>query len=169
MAAACLEIAASRARNRHRHAIEQASTRRWRGGRRDDSKHVPRRKILISTQAATPVEHVALVEELVLVLGAPSERGCPSHALHAPVAPFDRESASPSARAPGVDKFAKGLWVPKKISEAVELGPRVIIENFSPGPSAARRTGVEGAVEARALVVRLVRSPSLRPSVRISS
>ena len=35
--------------NRHRHAIEQAS-RRWRGGRRDDST---RRKILISTQAAT--------------------------------------------------------------------------------------------------------------------
>ena len=35
-------------RNRHRHAIEQAS-RRWRGGRRDDSAR-PRRKILISTQ-----------------------------------------------------------------------------------------------------------------------
>jgi len=37
------------ARNRHRHAIEQAS-RRWRGGRRDDSART-RRKILISTQA----------------------------------------------------------------------------------------------------------------------
>ena len=36
------------ARNRHRHAIEQAS-RRWRGGRRDDSAR-RRRKILISTQ-----------------------------------------------------------------------------------------------------------------------
>ena len=36
------------ARNRHRHAIEQAS-RRWRGGRRCDSAR-PRRKILISTQ-----------------------------------------------------------------------------------------------------------------------
>ena len=36
------------ARNRHRHAIEQAS-RRWRGGRRDDSART-RRKILISTQ-----------------------------------------------------------------------------------------------------------------------
>jgi len=35
-------------RNRHRHAIEQAS-RRWRGGRRDDSTRT-RRKILISTQ-----------------------------------------------------------------------------------------------------------------------
>ena len=35
-------------RNRHRHAIEQAS-RRWRGGRRDDSART-RRKILISTQ-----------------------------------------------------------------------------------------------------------------------
>ena len=36
------------ARNRHRHAIEQAS-RRWRGGRRDDSART-RRKILISTE-----------------------------------------------------------------------------------------------------------------------
>merc|ERR1711924_508883 len=35
-------------RNRHRHAIEQAS-RRWRGGRREDSART-RRKILISTQ-----------------------------------------------------------------------------------------------------------------------
>ena len=34
-------------RNRHRHAIEQAS-RRWRGGRRDDAR--TRRKILIFTQ-----------------------------------------------------------------------------------------------------------------------
>ena len=40
------------ARNRHRHAIEQAS-RRWRGGRRYDSART-RRKILISTQV--PVE-----------------------------------------------------------------------------------------------------------------
>ena len=39
------------ARNRHRHAIEQASCR-WRGGRRDDSART-RRKILISTQAVT--------------------------------------------------------------------------------------------------------------------
>ena len=38
-------------RNRHRHAIEQAS-RRWRGGRRDDSART-RRKILISTQAGS--------------------------------------------------------------------------------------------------------------------
>ena len=37
------------ARNRHRHAIEQAS-RRWRGGRRGDSGQT-RRTILISTQA----------------------------------------------------------------------------------------------------------------------
>ena len=40
------------ARNRHRHAIEQAS-RRWRGGRRDDSART-RRKILISTQHGAP-------------------------------------------------------------------------------------------------------------------
>ena len=37
-------------RNRHRHAIEQAS-RRWRGGRRGDSART-RRKTLISTQVA---------------------------------------------------------------------------------------------------------------------
>ena len=37
-------------RNRHRHAVEQASCR-WRGGRRSDSG--TRRKILISTQATT--------------------------------------------------------------------------------------------------------------------
>ena len=41
------------ARNRHRHAIEQAS-RRWRGGRRDDSART-RRKILISTQVVAAV------------------------------------------------------------------------------------------------------------------
>ena len=40
-------------KNRHRHAIEQAS-RRWRGGRRDDSAR-PRRKILISTQVLREV------------------------------------------------------------------------------------------------------------------
>ena len=40
-------------RNRHRHAIEQAS-RRWRGGRRDDSART-RRKILISTQGDAAV------------------------------------------------------------------------------------------------------------------
>ena len=40
-------------RKRHRHAIEQAS-RRWRGGRRDDSART-RRKILISTQVETNV------------------------------------------------------------------------------------------------------------------
>ena len=39
------------ARNRHRHAIEQAS-HRWRGGRREDSART-RRKILISTQVQT--------------------------------------------------------------------------------------------------------------------
>ena len=39
------------ARNRHRHAIEQAP-RRWRGGRRDDSART-RRKSLISTQVDT--------------------------------------------------------------------------------------------------------------------
>ena len=38
------------ARDRHRHAIEQAS-HRWRGGRREDSART-RRKILISTQVA---------------------------------------------------------------------------------------------------------------------
>ena len=41
-------------KNRHRHAIEQAS-RRWRGGRRDDSAR-RRRKMLISTRASTTAE-----------------------------------------------------------------------------------------------------------------
>ena len=41
-------LARSSCRNRHRHAIEPAS-RRWRGGRRDDSART-RRKILIFTQ-----------------------------------------------------------------------------------------------------------------------
>ena len=60
-------------------------------GRRDDSART-RRKILIATQAATPVEHVALVEELVLVLGA--FRARPSHRFHAAVAPPDRRYLS---------------------------------------------------------------------------
>ena len=38
-------------RNSHRHAVEQTS-RRWRGGRRDDSART-RREILISTQASS--------------------------------------------------------------------------------------------------------------------
>jgi hypothetical protein len=41
------------ARNRHRHAIEQAS-RRWRGRRRDDSART-RRKILIPQVLDPPV------------------------------------------------------------------------------------------------------------------
>ena len=44
-------------RNRHCHAIEQAS-RRWRGGRRDDSAQ-KRRKILISTQAERVAKRAA--------------------------------------------------------------------------------------------------------------
>ncbi len=50
-------------RNRHRHAIEQVS-RRWRGGRRDDSART-RRKILISTQVAWPDMH-RLAERTIL-------------------------------------------------------------------------------------------------------
>ena len=47
-------LARSSGEERHRHAIEQAS-RRWRGGRRDDSART-RRKILISTQAVAFAE-----------------------------------------------------------------------------------------------------------------
>ena len=50
------------ARNRHRHAIEQAS-RRWREGRRDDSART-RRKILISTQ----VKRKTLLKESKVLL-----------------------------------------------------------------------------------------------------
>jgi len=49
-------------RNRHRHAIEQAS-RRWREGRRDDSART-RRKILISTQ----VKRKTLLKESKVLL-----------------------------------------------------------------------------------------------------
>ena len=55
-------------RNRHRHAIEQAS-RRWRGGRRDESART-RRKILISTQADT---HVLCLEDLPAAATAPEK------------------------------------------------------------------------------------------------
>ena len=51
------------ARNRHRHAIEQAS-RRWHGGRRDDSART-RRKILISTQLNTPWDLKVALDGLV--------------------------------------------------------------------------------------------------------
>ena len=49
-------------RNRHRHAIEQAS-RRWRGGRRDDSGRT-RRKILISTQVSAYLGFDATADSL---------------------------------------------------------------------------------------------------------
>ena len=55
-------------RNRHRHAIEQAS-RRWRGGRRADSAR-RRRELLISTQVAArcreagaPTAEVVLLDQ----------------------------------------------------------------------------------------------------------
>ena len=53
------------ARNRHRHAIEQAS-RRWRGGRRDDSART-RRKILISTQVVlnTGIDYAPMDSDIV--------------------------------------------------------------------------------------------------------
>jgi len=56
-------------RNRHRHAIEQAS-RRWRGGRRDDAART-RRKILISTQV--DAGHLVANSIILLVLGSPLE------------------------------------------------------------------------------------------------
>ena len=67
-------------RNRHRHAIEQAS-RRWHGGRRDDSART-RRKLLISTQAKTYtydatlslVENAqAMAEKMMLAMGSRKE------------------------------------------------------------------------------------------------
>ena len=54
------------ARNRHRHAIEQAS-RRWRGGRRGDSGRT-RRKILISTQELAIVEAIAERPEIAALI-----------------------------------------------------------------------------------------------------
>ena len=52
-------------RNEHHHAIEQAS-RRWRGGRRDDSART-RRKILISTQVVANINVVVNAEVTIKV------------------------------------------------------------------------------------------------------
>ena len=51
--------------NEHHHAIEQAS-RRWRGGRRDDSART-RRKILISTQVVANINAVVHAEVTIKV------------------------------------------------------------------------------------------------------
>ena len=59
-------------RNRHRHAIEQAS-RRWRGGRRDDSART-RRKILIFTRAPALRRPPDLPPELSRALVAAQRR-----------------------------------------------------------------------------------------------
>ena len=61
------------ARNRHHHAIEQAS-RRWRGGRRDDSART-RRKILISTQVVM-IGGMAVQVALADVCGDPGYEDC---------------------------------------------------------------------------------------------
>ncbi len=62
--------------NRHRHAIEQAS-RRWRGGRRDGSART-RRKILISTQAASDgVWEFVGSDEAAALVGAQLDQGGP--------------------------------------------------------------------------------------------
>ena len=131
-----------------------------------------RRKILIATQAATPVEHVALVEELVLVLGTFAP--CSSHTLHAACVKYlvgtVRRTNNEGRRVrtiPPPDrgdlrhffrtwrrKISEGTLSPKK---AVKLGPRVVHRKLLAGvPALAEKWRVEGAVEARGLVVRLV-------------
>ena len=94
------------ARNRHRHAIEQAS-RRWRGGKRDDSARM-RREILISTQARPrDLEHrldvqldVALEERLLRLDvggGDRAHRGVGGHCARCLRRP--RRPLTPSVRA----------------------------------------------------------------------
>ena len=56
------------ARNRHRHAIIEQASRRWRGGRRGNSART-RREILISTQVLTDSDVDAWMA--VRALGAP--------------------------------------------------------------------------------------------------
>jgi pSer/pThr/pTyr-binding forkhead associated (FHA) protein len=61
------------ARNQNRHAIEQAS-RRWRGGRRDDSAR-PRREVLISTQVSTTHAKIELKNDQIVLVDVGSTNG----------------------------------------------------------------------------------------------
>ena len=73
---------------RHRHAVEQAS-RRWRGGRRDDSART-RRKILIFTQVASDDALWAFSNEA----GLDGPLDPSEFALHVPEAGLAQRNAS---------------------------------------------------------------------------
>ena len=98
-------------RNRHRHAIEQAS-RRWRGGRRVESART-RRKILISTQAPG---------------GSPSARSCATRCARRSCAPGPRPCATSrprSTRAPVPKPKCCGAsaesWPPRRRHDASSM------------------------------------------------
>ena len=115
------------ARNRHRHAIEQAS-RRWREGRRDDSGRT-RREILISTQviplaldwagldAATvaPPAVTTLIDALGIVIYLTVARAvldvspAPHHAEHVAAAMSDVVEAVASSAEAVVEAAAEGI------------------------------------------------------------
>ena len=114
-------------RNRHRHAIEQAS-RRWREGRRDDSGRT-RREILISTQviplaldwagldAATvaPPAVTTLIDALGIVIYLTVARAvldvspAPHHAEHVAAAMSDVVEAVASSAEAVVEAAAEGI------------------------------------------------------------
>mmetsp|Transcript_23119 Transcript_23119/g.60122 ORF Transcript_23119/g.60122 Transcript_23119/m.60122 type:complete len:205 (+) Transcript_23119:279-893(+) len=97
------------------------------------------------------MKHVALVEELVFVFGPLAPRAC--HTFHAAVPPPDRRDLRHLFRT-WRRKISEGTLRTKK---AVELRPRVVDRKFlARVPALAKERRVEGAVEARGLVVGLV-------------
>ena len=124
------------ARNRHRHAIEQAS-RRWRGGRRDDSART-RRKILISTQVGAADFSCGRVRP------APYRRGANDGA------PFVEHWRNPYLKR-GVPRGADDLTVGLST-----LG------KAPPGPPFCPRAGNTSAVHTNGLFATIERAKSVR-------
>ena len=123
-------------RNRHRHAIEQAS-RRWRGGRRDDSART-RRKILISTQVGAADFSCGRVRP------APYRRGANDGA------PFVEHWRNPYLKR-GVPRGADDLTVGLST-----LG------KAPPGPPFCPRAGNTSAVHTNGLFATIERAKSVR-------
>ena len=122
--------------NRHRHAIEQAS-RRWRGGRRDDSART-RRKILISTQVGAADFSCGRVRP------APYRRGANDGA------PFVEHWRNPYLKR-GVPRGADDLTVGLST-----LG------KAPPGPPFCPRAGNTSAVHTNGLFATIERAKSVR-------
>ena len=106
------------ARNRHRHAIEQAS-RRWRGGRRDDSART-HRKILISTQVAGPSEDGGQRLRAVR-LGLDGLRRRPRARAEFDSRPFTKH-VLPLGAEPQEGRALVARGLPQKVRRAVDSG-----------------------------------------------